>query len=73
MSIADPHMTAQATRVSLPAPRWFNPAAQVLAIIALALVVLALAVWTWGLVALTMTALLAVPVVFVLLIRITLG
>ena len=73
MSIADPHLTAHATRVSLPRTVRFGAAEQMLTLIALALVTLGLATWTWGLVALTMTALVAVPLMFVLLIRITRG
>ena len=72
MSIADPHMTDTASPVTVPRVR-FGVAEQMLALIALALVTLGLATWTWGLVALTMTALVAVPLMFVLLIRITRG
>lgn len=73
MSIADPHLTANARPVTLPRAGRLGVAEQMLALIALALVTLGLATWTWGLVALTMTALVAVPLMFVLLIRITRG
>lgn len=47
--------------------------ATVLAFLVILLTVLVMAIRTWGLVALGLTALAAVPVVFILLIAITLG
>ena len=74
MTVADPRFAAAPARLpALPVLSGLDPATVILLAVAVLLSVVAGATAVWGLVALTMTALVAVPLMFVVLIRITRG